>query len=68
MAHGFTQAEAEKLEAVALGCDDAVAEAEVTGDGELVQLMIESGQAMINAVVAQLFIDRWFAKHKASTN
>ena len=64
MAHGFTKAEAEALETVVRGCEHAVEQARAIGDDELVQLVIERGQAMIDSTVAQVFIDRWFAQHR----
>lgn len=68
MAHGFTQAQAEALEVVVRCCDRAVAVVKATADDELVQLVIERGHAMIDSTVAQVFIDRWFAKQKSPTN
>lgn len=65
---GLTRPEAEIFEAVALEADHAAEQAAVTGDEDLLQLVIARGQAMIDTAVAQLFIDRWYAKQQAPMN
>lgn len=68
MAHGFTQAEAELLETMVRSCERSVEQAQATGDDELVQLVIERGQAIIDSVTAQIFIDRRVSALKAMGN
>ncbi|ORW51339.1 hypothetical protein AWB90_05295 [Mycobacterium paraense] len=58
MAHGFTQAEAEKLEQLAVRCDAAAMEAAKFGDDQLLELVVEACQHAIDAFTAEVFSKR----------
>jgi hypothetical protein len=68
MAHGFSGAEAEQLETLALRCDVAAAEAAKFGDDQLFDLVMEACQRSIDAFTAGVFARRRLRALRAALN
>lgn len=65
---GFSRAEAERLEALVLRCDQAAENAAALGDDELTQLVIATAQGCIDALTAAIFVERRARGLEAPTN
>lgn len=65
---GFSRNEAERLEALMLQCEAAAEKAAATGDSELLEYTIATGQGCIDALTASFFVERRMRMLKAMGN
>ncbi len=65
---GFTRSEAERLEALMLQCEAAAEKAAATGDEQLLEYTIATGQGCIDALTASFFVERRMQALKAEGN
>lgn len=65
---GFSRSEAERLEALMLQCEAAAEKAAATGDSELLEYTVATGQGCIDALTASFFVERRMQVLKATNN
>ncbi|OBI18591.1 hypothetical protein A5712_21620 [Mycobacterium sp. E2327] len=65
---GFSRSEAERLEALMLRCDEAAEKAAATGDEQLLEYTIATGQGCIDALTASFFVERRLQALRSATN